>query len=328
MTTTQAAPQAVNLSQKDRGRLTDRAFWLLCLAAGVAVLGVLGAILLSTINEAWPAFSVSFFTSTEWIPNEVSGKSQVFGSLTFLYGTVVVSLLSLIIAVPISLGIALFMSELAPRRVRGPIVTMIDLLASVPSVVFGLWGVLVVAPALVPVYQWLHDVLGGIPLIGRLFGEVNGSGRNFMTAGVILAIMIVPIITSISREVFETVPDADKQAAYALGATRWEMIRGAMLPHSFGGIVGAVMLGLGRAMGETIAVALVIGSAVQVTPNVFASGYTIPAIIVDQFGEAGGTFLSALIGLGVVLFILTTVINLIAQLVVRRAELRMRGAST
>lgn len=315
----------VDLTQKDRGRVTDRGFWLLCIAAGVTVLLVLGAILASTVNEAWPAFTIEFFTSDRWIPNEVQGAGPVFGSLAFLYGTVVVSVISLIIAVPVSLGIALFMSELAHRRIRGPIVTVIDLLASVPSVVFGLWGVLVVAPKLVPVYQWMHDTLGGIPLVGRLFGEVS-SGRNFMTAGIILAIMIIPIITSISREVFETVPDSDKQAAYALGATRWEMIRGAMLPHSFGGIVGAVMLGLGRAMGETIAVALVIGSSVQISANLFSSGYTIPAVIVDQFNEAGGDYLAALIGMGVVLFLLTTIVNLLARVVVRRAEIRMKGA--
>jgi phosphate transport system permease protein len=315
----------VDLTQKDRGRVTDRGFWFLCIAAGVTVLLVLGAILVSTINEAWPAFSTEFFTSSKWIPNEIPGQTQVFGSLAFLYGTVVVSLIALIIAVPVSLGIALFMSELAPRGVRGPLVTVIDLLASVPSVVFGLWGVIVVAPKLVPIYQWLHNTLGGIPVIGGLFGETSSTGRNFMSAGIILAIMIIPIITSISREVFDTVPDADKQAAYALGATRWEMIRGAMLPHSFGGIVGAVMLGLGRAMGETIAVALVIGSSVQVTANLFASGYTIPAVIVDQFPEAGGDYLAALIGMGVVLFILTTAVNLLARLVVRRAEIRMKG---
>ena len=316
---------SVDLTQKDRGRVTDRGFWLLCIAAGVTVLVVLAAILVSTVNEAWPAFSVEFFTSAKWIPNQVAGGNPVFGSLAFLYGTVVVSLISLVIAVPVSLGIALFISELAPRRVRGPIVTVIDLLASVPSVVFGLWGVLVVAPKLVPIYRWLHDVLGGIPLIGSLFGEVS-SGRNFMTAGVILSIMVIPIITSISREVFDTVPDSDKQAAYALGATRWEMIRGAMLPHSFGGIVGAIMLGLGRAMGETIAVALVIGSAVQISANLLTSGYTIPAVIVDQFNEAGGDYLSALIGMGVVLFVLTTIVNLLARIVVRRAEIRMKGA--
>lgn len=316
---------SVDFSQKDRGRVTDRGFWLLCIAAGVTVLLVLAGILVSTVNEARPAFSVEFFTSSKWIPNQVAGANPVFGSLAFLYGTAVVSLISLVIAVPVSLGIALFISELAPRRIRGPIITVIDLLASVPSVVFGLWGVLVVVPKLVPIYRWLHDVLGGIPLIGAFFGEVS-SGRNFMTAGIILAIMVIPIITSISREVFDTVPDSDKQAAYALGATRWEMIRGAILPHSFGGIVGAVMLGLGRAMGETIAVALVIGSAAQITANLFTSGYTIPAVIVDQFNEANGDYLAALIGMGVVLFILTTAVNLLARVVVRRAEIRMKGA--
>lgn len=317
--------RGVELTRKGRGRLTDRGFRLVCAAAGMTVLLVLAAILASTVAEAWPAFSVEFFASDRWIPNEVGGAEPVFGSLAFLYGTVMVSLISLVIAVPVSLGIALFLSELAHRRVRGPVVTVIDLLASVPSVVFGLWGVLVVAPGLVPVYRWLHETFGGIPLVGNLFGEV-GSGRNLMTAGVILAIMIIPIITSISREVFETVPDSDKQAAYALGATRWEMITGAMLPHSFGGIVGAVMLGLGRAMGETIAVALVIGSSVQISANLFSSGYTIPAVIVDQFNEAGGDHLAALIGMGVVLFVVTTVVNLLARLVVRRAERRMKGA--
>jgi phosphate transport system permease protein len=158
-------------------------------------------------------------------------------------------------------------------------------------------------------------------------GEVSQSGRNFMTAGLIVAIMIVPIITSITREVFGTVPDADKHAALALGATRWEMIKGAVFPHSFGGMVGAIMLGLGRAMGETIAVALVIGAAVRMTPNVFATGEALPAIIVRQFGESGGVHTAALIGLGVVLFVITVIINYVARFVVRRAEIRMRGTA-
>src|SRR5262249_48815281 len=163
-------------------------------------------------------------------------------------------LIALIVAVPISVGIALFLTELAPRRLRGPVVTVIDLLAAVPSVVFGLWGVLVVAPALAPIYDGIHKPLAGVPVLGSVFGQPTSNGRSFMTAGLILAIMIIPIITSITREVFATVPDAEKHAAYALGATRWEMIKGAVFPHSFGGVVGAVMLGLGRAMGETIAV--------------------------------------------------------------------------
>ncbi|WP_020520650.1 phosphate ABC transporter permease subunit PstC [Catelliglobosispora koreensis] len=315
--------QSRTLTQKDRGRINDRAFWLLCVTAGVAVLGILAAILVSTIQQSWPALSNAgangFFTSTGWDPNV--GK---YGILAFMFGTVVVSLIAVLFAVPVSIGIALFLTELAHRRVKAVVVTLIDLLASVPSVVFGLWGLYVFSSWTKPLYEWLHDTLGGIPVIGALFGSVTG--LNFMTAGLILAVMIIPIITSITREVFDTVPAADKQAAWALGATKWEMIRGAVLPHSFGGIVGAVMLGLGRAMGETVAVALVIGAAIQVTPNLFAPGYTIPAAIVNLFGESSGEFTAALIGMGVVLFVLTIAINLLAQVVVRRAEIRMKGA--
>ncbi len=316
--------QATGLTQKDKGRITDRAFWILCVTAGVAVLLVLAAILVSTIRQSWPAMSKAgengFFTSTVWDPN--TGK---FGTLAFMFGTLVTSLIAVILAVPVSIGIALFLTELAHRRIKGTIVTLIDMLASVPSVVFGLWGAVVFAPAIVPVFEWVHHTFGDIPVIGALFGSVTS--RSFMTAGIILAIMIVPIITSITREVFDTVPASDKQAAWALGATRWEMIKGAVLPHSFGGIVGAVMLGLGRAMGETIAVALLIGSSIQVTANLFAPGYSIPSVIVDQFNESGGEHTAALIGMGVVLFVVTVIVNLLAQVVVRRTEIRMRGAA-
>jgi phosphate transport system permease protein len=307
--------------------LADRLFSLWTLGTGLLVLAVLGLILITTTTEAWPAFremGLRFLTERTWDPNPAEG-APIFGALAFMFGTVVSSLIALAFAVPISIGIALFLTELAPRRLRGAAITVIDLLAAVPSVVFGLWGVLVVAPALVPVYRGLHDVFGGVPVLGSLFGEA-GSGRNFMTAGIILAIMVTPIITSISREVFATVPRADKDAALALGATRWEMIRGAVFPHSFGGIVGAVMLGLGRAMGETIAVSLVIGGATNITANLFEPGNSMASVIVQQFGESTGTFTAALIGLGVVLFAMTVVINLVAQRIVRRAERRMRGA--
>lgn len=329
LTQTQTAPPAeprTSLTSKGGGQRADRLFKSVALAAGLLVLAILGLILITTTRQAWPALSdqgLRFLTSTEW--NPPAGK---FGALAFIYGTGVVALLSLILSVPISIGIALFMTELAPRRLRGPAVAVIDLLAAVPSVVFGLWGILVVAPALVPIYQWFNDVFGGIPVLGKIFGSPVGGGRSFMTAGIILAIMITPIITSISREVFATVPSADKEAAYALGATRWEMIRGAVFPHSFGGLVGAVMLGLGRAMGETIAVALTIGAAVQVTPNIFAGGDAMPAVIVRQWGESGGEHTAALVGLGVVLFAITVVVNLFARLVVNRAEIRMKGAAS
>jgi phosphate transport system permease protein len=238
------------------------------------------------------------------------------------------SLIALLIGVPISIGIALFLTELAPRRLRGSAVMVVDMLAAIPSVVFGLWGVLVLAPLLVPVYRWIHDVFAPVPGLKSIFGEPVGTGRSFMTAGIILAIMIIPIVTSISREVMSTVPQANKDAAFALGATQWEMITGAVFPHSFGGLVGAVMLGLGRAMGETIAVSLVIGGATNITPNVFAGGNSMAAVIVQQFGESTGTFTAALIGLGVVLFALTVVINVAARVVVRRAEIRVQGAAT
>ena len=318
------ASGGLDLRARGRAVLGDRAFRIGTMTAALLVLAILGLILITTLRQAWPAFSqegIGFFTSEVWSPNDSS-----FGTLALAYGTLVVSLIAVIIAVPVSIAIALCLTELAPRRLRTAMVTVIDLLAAVPSVVFGLWGILVIGPALVPVYQWLHDVLGGIPLIGSLFGEAS-QGRTFMTAGLIVAIMIVPIITSITREVFATVPDADKQAALALGATRWEMIKGAVFPHSFGGMVGAVMLGLGRAMGETIAVALVIGAAIQITPNLFATGEALPSVIVRQWGESGGVHTAALIGCGVVLFIITVIINYLARFIVRRAEIRMRGAA-
>lgn len=323
-----------DLRRRGRGVAADRAFSTASLVAGLLVLAILGLILVTTLKEAWPAFryqGISFLTSDTWVPNDPDGpgpaKAQ-FGTLAFIYGTLIVSVIALLIAVPISIGIALFLTESAPRRVRPAVTTVIDLLAAIPSVVFGLWGVLVVAPALVPIYQWLHDVTDKIPVVGSVLGVPVSTGRSFMTAGVILAIMIIPIITSVTREVFATVPVADKHAALALGATRWEMIRGAVFPHSFGGLAGAIMLGLGRAMGETIAVSLLIGAAVEITPNLFAGGNALASIIVQNFGDPG-TFpgREALIGCGVVLFAITIVVNYGARLIVRRAETRMKGAA-
>lgn len=315
--------------------LADRTFWLVSIGAGLLVLAILALILVTMLREAWPALSYSgwdFITSNDWVPNDPDGPEgpaqPKYGALAFIFGTAMVSLIAIVVAVPISIGIALFLTELAPRRLRGPVITVIDLLAAVPSVVFGLWAIIVLGPAIVPGYQGIHDVLGGIPIIGALFGVPVSSGRAFATAGLVVAIMIIPIITSITREVFATVPDADKQAALALGATRWEMIKGAVFPHSFGGMVGAVMLGLGRAMGETIAVALTIGAATQIVPNLFASGNALPSVIVLNWGDPGvPPGRSALVGLGVVLFAITIVINYAARIIVRRAEVRMKGAT-
>lgn len=310
-----------------KGRRFDRGFSALVLGAGLLVLAVLALILISTGIEALPAFQHSgldFILGQRWAPN--NPDSPLFGTLTFLYGTVVSSLVGLLIAVPVSIGIALFLTELAPRWLRAPAVTIIDLLAAVPSVVFGLVGVLVIGPALVPIYQGIHNLVADVPILGTVFGPAV-NGNTFATAGLILAVMVIPIITSISREVFDTVPVADKQAAYALGATRWEMIKGAVFPHSFAGLVGGAMLGLGRAMGETIAVTLVIGGSTQIVANLFASGNSMAAVIAQQWGEASGLHTNALVGIGVVLFAMTVLINYSARVIVRRAEVRMKGAT-
>jgi len=293
------------------------------LLAGLVVLGVLALIAWSTTKEAWPAFrvaGVSFVTTNDWVPEE-----HKYGALAFIYGTLLSSFIALVIAVPVSVGIALFATEAAPRRLRKPVVYVMDLLAAVPSVVYGLWGLLVLAPNIRPVYQAIADATDGIPVLGSIFGGEAG-GKSFMTAGIILAIMMTPIVTSLSREVIATVPRSQREAAYGLGATRWEMIRYSVLPWSRGGITGAVMLGLGRAMGETIAVALVIGSTAQITSHVFFPGDAMAAVIVNQFGEADSLHKSALIGLGVVLFVITILVNVAARSVITRLDRRTQGA--
>ena len=227
-------------------------------------------------------------------------------------------------AVPVSVAIALLLTEVVPYRWSRPIVYVIDLLAVVPSVVWGLWGILVFAPWIQHIYASIGSGVTGIPVLDSLFGPPT-SGASFFTAGIILAFMITPIITSLSREVIATVPTIDREGAYALGATRLEMIRGAVWPHSQSGIVGAVLLGLGRAMGETIAAALVIGSSPTITSHLFAPGYDMPAVIANQFGEAFGLSKSALMGLGVLLFAFTIIINVIARATVERNARRQRG---
>lgn len=305
-------------------RVGDTAFRWLALASGMLVLIILALIVLSTTNQARPAFThmgLDFFTSTRWAPAE-----DRFGALEFIYGTALISVLALVLAVPVSLALAIFLSEIAAPRARSGVVYAIDLLAAVPSVVWGLWGFIVLRSPLQTFYGWLSDVLAPIPLIGRLF-EGPVSGLSFATAGIVLALMITPIITSLSREVMDTVPLAQKEAAWALGATRWEMIRGAILPYSKGGIIGAVVLGLGRAMGETIAVALVIGSSAQITSRLFASGDALPSQIANQFNESEGLFRSALIALGVTLFLFTIIVNLVARAIIVRSTRHLKGVA-
>jgi len=302
------------LTSPGRAGLSDRAFRLLSLAAGLLVLVILGFIAVSMTQKAWPAFSVNFFTSTRWAPS-----AGVYGSLPFVYGTVVTAIVALVLSVPLSVGIALFLSDVAPRRLRRPVSSLVDLLAAVPSVVYGLWGVIVLAPWLAGFYGRVGDLTAPIPVLSKLFSGPS-TGRGLFTAGIILALMVTPIITSITREVFDTVPAMAKEAAYALGSTRWEMIRAAVFPHSRAGMIGAIMLGIGRAMGETIAAALVIGSSPQIAANLFGSGDSMAAVIANQFNEAGGVHRAALIGLGVELFALTIVVNVAARLIIARGR--------
>ncbi|MEJ7599739.1 MAG: phosphate ABC transporter permease subunit PstC [Kofleriaceae bacterium] len=287
------------LELRGRKHLADHTFRWVAIAAACAVLVVLGMIAVTMTSRVVPVLDevgLEFFTSSRWSP-----PHGAFGGLAFVFGTVFTAVIAIGIAVPISLGVALFITQIAPRWLKRPMTYMIDLLAVVPSVVFGLWGAFVLS-------------------------QHFGLGRSFLTAGIILAIMITPIITSLAREVIETTPVTDKEGALALGATRWEMICATVLPHSKGGLVGAVMLGLGRAMGETIAAALVIGSALgQITLNPFASGNSMPAVIANEWGEADDLKKSALIALAVTLFVITIIINLAATAIVQRSMKRSRG---
>ena len=317
-----ASPAGSARALSERRPLGDRTFQALALAAGLLVLVILVLIAISTSQQAAPWFSaegVKIF-STTWNPT-----ANQFGALAFIYGTAITAAIAVVISVPVSVGVALLLTEVVPYRWSRPIVYVIDLLAVVPSVVWGLWGILVFAPWIQHIYSSIGSGVNGIPVLDSLFGPPT-SGASFFTCGIILAFMITPIVTSLSREVIATVPAIDREGAYALGATRWEMIRGAVWPHSQGGVVGAVLLGLGRAMGETIAAALVIGSSATITSHLFAPGYNMPSVIANEFGEASGVFRAALMGLGVLLFAFTIIINVVARAVVERSARRTRGA--
>jgi phosphate transport system permease protein len=317
-----AVPAGSTRPLEHRRPLGDRTFAILALGSGLLVLVILVLIAVTTTQQA-----SSWFSAEGWkiFTNNWNPQANQFGALSFIYGTAITALIAVIMAVPVSVGIALLLTEVVPYRWSRPIVYVVDLLAVVPSVVWGLWGILVFAPWLQHIYTSIASGVKGIPVLDALFGQPV-SGASFFTAGIILAFMITPIVTSLSREVIATVPTIDKEGAYALGATRWEVITGAVWPHSQGGVVGAVLLGLGRAMGETIAAALVIGSSPVITSHLFAPGYNMPAVIANQFGEASGTFRAALMGLGVLLFGFTIIINVLARGIVERNARRKRGA--
>ena len=267
-------------------------------------------------GHVFSTYGLSFVFGNDW---DVSRNIYHGGAL--LFGTIVTSIIALIIGVPIAVASAVFISELCPRRLRGSLSILVDLLAAVPSVVYGLWGVFVLAPRLLPAEKWFASTFSFIPWIGGGIPTLY----NYFIAGLILAIMILPIVSAISREVIATVPSEHKEAALALGATRWEMIRMAVLPYSRPGITGGAMLGMGRAIGETIAVVLVIGSAPKIGSHLFAQGYTLAAVIANEFGEATGIHTSALFAAGLVLFVLTLIVNIIARWFISRGSHGTRG---
>ncbi len=299
----------------------DRWFYYLVRSAGILVLALLVGIVGSLVIGGWPAFEkfgASFLVSSEWDP--VRG---VFGALPTIYGTLVTSLIALLIAVPLSFGIAMFLTELCPLALRRPLGTMVELLAAVPSIIYGMWGLFVLAPLLAEYVQpWLTRTLGAVPVIGTFF-QGPPMGIGLFTAGIVLAFMIVPFIASVMRDVFEVVPGVLKESAYGLGATTWEVVSQIVLPYSKVGVIGGVMLGLGRALGETMAVTFVIGNAYRISAQLFAPGNSIASALANEFAEAeSGAHGSALMALGLILFFISLAVLIVARILLARVKAR------
>ena len=314
---------AARRAKLNKLRIGDKSFRLLTLAAAVFVLVVLLAIIGSLFIGSLPsiaAFGLNFLTNSAWNP-----PKEDFGALPAIYGTLVTSVIAMVIAVPVGLMIAMFLTELCPLQLRRPIGTAIELLAGVPSIIYGLWGLFVFAPFLQRTLQpFLIDTLGAVPGLGVLFaGPPYGIG--ILTAGLILAIMVLPFITAISRDVFTAVPPVLKEAGYGIGCTTWEVFRKIVLPYARVGVVGGVMLGLGRALGETMAVTFVIGNAHKISGSIMAPGTTISATIANEYTEADGDLYNpSLVELGLILFFITFVVLAIARYMLMRIE-RKKG---
>jgi len=307
------------LERSPLSRLPDQVMQWGLSALAALILILLAYFFIRLIGQSGNVFSkygLSFVFGNDW---DVS--RNIYHGAALVVGTLITSAIALIIGVPVAVATALFINELCPRRLRGPFALLVDLLAAVPSVVYGLWGVFVLCPKLLPAEKWFAKTFSFIPFVGGGTPTLY----NYFIAGLILAIMILPIVSAIAREVISTVPAEHKEAALALGATRWEMIRIAVLPYSRSGITGGAMLGLGRALGETIAVVLVIGNAPVIGSHLFSQGYTLAAVIANEFGEATGIHTSALFAAGLVLFVLTLIVNIIARGFVARGTRGARG---
>ncbi len=305
---------------------SDRAFGIVSLACAILVLAMFAGIMAALIYGAWPAlraFGVSFLWTETWNP-----VTQRFGALAAIYGTLVTSVIAMLIAVPIGIGTAIFLTELCPRPLRRPVGIAVELLAGIPSIIYGIWGLFVLAPFLqTRIMPPIIDAFDGVPLLSNLFaGPPYGIG--IFTAGLILAIMILPFIAAISRDVFLAVPAVLKEAAYGLGATTWEVQHDVVLPYARTGVVGAMMLALGRALGETMAVTFVIGNAHRISASLFAPGTTISATIANEFTEAVGPLYGpSLIALGLILFLVTVIVLGTARFMLYRLEKRAGARS-
>jgi phosphate transport system permease protein len=309
--TAKIATRSAPLVRDEDSRFADGIFRNLMLACGLSVLVLVGLIIYELIakgNLAWHAFGWKFFLGQDWDP-----VNDQYGALPFVYGTLISSLVALIIAVPLAVGVAVFITEMCPRWLKAPLAFTTELLAAIPSVIYGLWAIFIMVPLLRQHLEpWLARSLGWTGLF-----EGAPYGIGMLAAGIILAIMIIPIISSITREVITAVPQHQREAALALGATRWEMIRLGVLRNARAGILGGVILGLGRALGETMAVTMVIGNRPEIARSLFAPGYTMASVIANEFSEAAGNlYLSSLVEIGLALFIVTIVVNILAQLLV------------
>ena len=310
-----------------RRRVGDSIFRGSTAAVGGGLVLLLGVLVLVLSLDGWRAlstFGIHFFTGTHW--NPVAGREN-YGALPFIFGTLVTSAVAMVIAVPVAVGVALLVNEASSGWIRNPLAVLVDLLAAIPSVVYGLWGLFVLLPIMNrDIQPFLEATIGKVPIIGALF-RGGGAGGNLLTAGVLLSIMILPIVTAVTREVIAVVPRDLREASLALGASRYETVRQAILPYARPGIVGAAMLGLGRALGETVAVVLVVGNGLGISASLLKPGYTIPGVIANEFREATnvGVHRSALLALALLLMVIAFIMAALSRLLVRRT-VRVAGA--
>jgi phosphate transport system permease protein len=324
MTVSIDMPATADLVAEQKARrsiVEDRIFFGLSLGSAVFVVVMLLGVMVSLIIGAWPAlskFGVAFVWTERWSP-----VREIFGALTPIYGTIVTSLIAMVIGIPVSFGIAIFLTEICPPILRRPIGIAIELLAGIPSIIYGLWGFFFLAPFLQTTVQpFLIDTLGNIPVIGLLFGGPP-YGIGLFTAGLVLAIMVLPFITSITRDVFQTAPPLLRESAYGIGMTTWEVVRHIVIPYSRVGLIGGIMLGLGRALGETMAVTFVIGNSHNISASLLAPATTISASIANEFTEAtGDIYTSSLIALGLILFVITFAVLAFAKWLLMRTNIK------